>query len=293
MADLKKKDLYLLLGVKEDATVPEIRKSYRKKALIYHPDKNPDDEKAADLFHELSEALKILTDVGARAAYDHVRLARKAAAERTARWDEGRKRAKLDLDQREKAAETSNFKAEDKLATEIERLREEGSRIFQEECANLKKQLKEKERATTVSAKPGILKAKWKLTSEAETPYTEESLHDMFSKYGTLNYVHVVGTKKKFGTALIEFSDARQAKSACDLEIGFPQCPLRVSWLEGEPPALDYCHQVVRDTYVSKKQDRSETESTKSDTSALNVDELEKLVFAKIREKKKSEAGKS
>ena len=288
MADLKKKDLYLLLGVKEDATTPEIRKAYRKQALKYHPDKNPDDKKAADLFHELSEALKILTDVGARAAYDHVRLARKAAADRTARWDEGRKRAKLDLDQREKAAATTDYKAEDKLLTEIERLREEGSRIFQEECANLKQQLREKARATAATAEPGTLKVKWKPTSETETLYTSESLRNIFSKYGKVSEV-VIAAKKKFCTAVVEFSDARQAKLACDVEIGFPQCPMNISWLSGQ--TQDVHHPVQEKNIPSKQSLKAET--TKSETAALNVDELEALVFAKIRKKKEENTGKS
>jgi DnaJ family protein C protein 17 len=43
-----------------------VKKAYRKKALECHPDKNPDNPKAAELFHELSKALEILTDVSAR-----------------------------------------------------------------------------------------------------------------------------------------------------------------------------------------------------------------------------------
>ena len=46
---------------------------FRKKALKCHPDKNPDDPKAAEAFHLLSKALEILTDTPARTAYDKVR----------------------------------------------------------------------------------------------------------------------------------------------------------------------------------------------------------------------------
>lgn len=44
----------------------QIKKAYRKKALTCHPDKNPNNPKAAELFHELSKALEILTDEKAR-----------------------------------------------------------------------------------------------------------------------------------------------------------------------------------------------------------------------------------
>lgn len=44
----------------------QIKKAYRKKALTCHPDKNPDNPRAAELFHELSRALEILTDTKAR-----------------------------------------------------------------------------------------------------------------------------------------------------------------------------------------------------------------------------------
>lgn len=93
MAELRNKDLYLLLGVEENATAQQIRKAYRKCALKYHPDKNPGDKSACNLFGEVTEATKLLTDVGARATYNRVRAAKKASAQRTAIMNESRKRA--------------------------------------------------------------------------------------------------------------------------------------------------------------------------------------------------------
>jgi DnaJ family protein C protein 7 len=58
----KRKDYYKILGIEKDATEQEIKKAYRKLAIIHHPDKNPDDEGAADRFKEIQEAHETLSD---------------------------------------------------------------------------------------------------------------------------------------------------------------------------------------------------------------------------------------
>jgi len=65
-----KKDFYEILGVNKDASAEDIKKSYRKLAMKYHPDRNPDNPKAEEQFKEAKEAYEILTDDQKRAAYD-------------------------------------------------------------------------------------------------------------------------------------------------------------------------------------------------------------------------------
>lgn len=64
------KDFYETLGVKNDADAAEIKKSYRKLAMKYHPDQNKDNPEAEEKFKEISEAYDILKDEQKRAAYD-------------------------------------------------------------------------------------------------------------------------------------------------------------------------------------------------------------------------------
>jgi molecular chaperone DnaJ len=67
---LAKRDYYDVLGVARSATDEELKRSYRKLALQYHPDRNPDDPQAEEKFKEASEAYAVLSDPEKRRAYD-------------------------------------------------------------------------------------------------------------------------------------------------------------------------------------------------------------------------------
>src|SRR6058998_155128 len=66
----KKRDYYEVLGIAQNAAEEEIKRAYRKLAVKFHPDKNPDDPHAEEKFKELGEAYDVLMDPDKRAAYD-------------------------------------------------------------------------------------------------------------------------------------------------------------------------------------------------------------------------------
>ena len=67
---MAEQDYYKVLGVDRKASETEIKKAYRKLALKYHPDRNPDDKKAEEMFKEISEAYAVLSDKDKRQQYD-------------------------------------------------------------------------------------------------------------------------------------------------------------------------------------------------------------------------------
>uniref|UniRef100_A0A8C6CYW3 DnaJ homolog subfamily C member 17 n=1 Tax=Moschus moschiferus TaxID=68415 RepID=A0A8C6CYW3_MOSMO len=222
--ELLQMDLYALLGIEEKAEDKEVKKAYRQKALSCHPDKNPDNPRAAELFHQLSQALEVLTDAAARAAYDKVRKAKKQAAERTQKLDERRKKVKLDLEARERQAQALGSEEEEEsgsartLEQEIERLREEGSRQLEEQQRLIREQMRQEQEQrlrgmaeNSENKETPKLKLKWKSKKEAESQggYSRDVLLRLFQKYGEV--LNLVLSSKKAGTAVVEFATVKAA----------------------------------------------------------------------------------
>lgn len=67
---MAKKDYYEVLGVSKSADAAELKKAYRKLAVQFHPDRNPDDKAAEDKFKEAAEAYEVLSDADKKAKYD-------------------------------------------------------------------------------------------------------------------------------------------------------------------------------------------------------------------------------
>ena len=153
MDKVKDLDLYLLLGVDPDADETVIKKAYRKKALTCHPDKNPDNPKAAEIFHQLSEALAVLTDEKAKAAYDNLLKARKRREIEGRLLDSKRKKLKDDLEARERAAAYNQSNEEAlagaRLKAEIERLQKEGKKQMEEEQERFRQTFEQEKKSQT------------------------------------------------------------------------------------------------------------------------------------------------
>lgn len=242
-------DLYGLLGIESTATTKEIKKAYRQKALTCHPDKNPDNPKAVELFHQLSQALEVLTDAAARAAYDKICAAKKQAEERNKKLDDKRKKIKLDLEARERQAEEhkqDEVQMTRTLEEEIARLREEGSRQLEEEQRLIREQIQKEKDALNQQSDSGVercsnsnvtpkLKLKWKCKKDdvMNGGYTHDILIRLLQKYGDV--LNLIISSKKKGSAVVEFATVRAAELAAKNESGLSTNPLKILWLEGEP----------------------------------------------------------
>ncbi|NXN25203.1 DJC17 protein, partial [Nycticryphes semicollaris] len=284
--DLLQLDLYGLLGVGEKASEKEVKKAFRQKALTCHPDKNPDNPRAAEVFHQLSQALAVLTDAAARAAYDRVRKAKKQAAERTQKLDEKRKKVKLDLEAREREAQTHESEEEGiritrTLEQEIIRLREEGSRQLEEQQRLIQEQIRlEREQHKGKQERNGAegkitpkLKLKWKCSKEDETRggYSRDVLLRILQKYGDV--LNLLISSRRTGSAVVEFATVKAAEMAVKNEVGLINNPLKISWLEGQP-------QNSPSTVPSD----STTQPRTSQASVVSERDYESLVMMRMRQ---------
>ncbi|XP_046741404.1 dnaJ homolog subfamily C member 17 [Diprion similis] len=245
MDNLMDLDLYELIGSVSTATIKDIKTAYRKKALSCHPDKNPNNPKAAELFHQLSRALEILTDESARAAYDKVINAKLQAKLRSKQLDSKRKKLKEDLEAREEAYRKSQIQGgdtktdEQRLQAEIERLRTEGSKQVEEEVAFVRQQVLEelrKMRGTTGESQSSNLnerrvKIKWKAAKDdpLNGGYDYSTLHQILSKHGDINILVVSSNKK--GRALVEYARTDAAEMAIQIEKGLVSNPITLEWV--------------------------------------------------------------
>ncbi|NXS49885.1 DJC17 protein, partial [Balaeniceps rex] len=220
----------------------QVKKAYRQKALTCHPDKNPDNPSAAEVFHQLSQALAVLTDAAARAAYDKVRKAKKQAAERTQKLDEKRKKVKLDLEAREREAQAHESEEEEiritrSLEQEIIRLREEGSRQLEEQQRLIQEQIR-LEREQHIRGKQERNGAEGKITPKLKVrhPHKAGFWWKLIEHYAALENRRDTSTLLNWHGPLCSGGEVLLPNEmAVKNEVGLINNPLKISWLEGQP----------------------------------------------------------
>lgn len=249
MVDVKKfseLDLYKLIGVEHTATENEIRKSYRKKALECHPDKNPDNPKAAELFHQLQDALSILSDKSARAAYDRILKAKKENELRSKLLDSKRQKLKADLEARERDAANRKFSSygdktpEEIFKMELERVMKENKKIVEEETKIINEQLSKSRQIplttpSTWDSSKYRIKIKWKAEKDDKSNggYNTENLTRFLNKYGDITALLI--SSKKPGSAMVEFKNQDAAEMAVSYEKGLANNPIKLKWIGDAP----------------------------------------------------------
>ncbi|XP_065188356.1 dnaJ homolog subfamily C member 17-like [Sycon ciliatum] len=235
--DVQDEDLYAFLHVQEKATDKELESAYRKLALKWHPDKNPDNAEAADLFRKLVKVTEILKDKEARAAYDQLRRARHLQELRKKELNAERRKLREDLERRE-AAHSDNVvserQAREGLAAKILRLKEEGAALVRASEQKLRDEWAQTQAeqlaaasaaAEATTAQVHAVKVRWKKSKA----FAEDDIRRLLSQFGTLGDVVM---SAKGGRALVEFESHSCAALAA--ETG---CPDLTITLQSSAPA--------------------------------------------------------
>lgn len=214
-------DFYELLGVSFETSEADIRRAYRRTALKYHPDKNAGNPAAVEKFHLLQIAFDVLSDAGAKAAYDQARRARKEKHERDQAFEGRRRQMKEDLERRESGAFKRKRDEEDEeqnLEREIRRLAEDGKRRRKEREEMLSREkLEEEEKqdqdkngvsettsepkqatkgGTAVSEIDRTIKARW-VREGSGIDIDKDTLQKVFAKFGAVENAFMLKDKRQ------------------------------------------------------------------------------------------------
>ncbi|XP_047364560.1 dnaJ homolog subfamily C member 17 isoform X1 [Vespa velutina] len=266
--DVYEKSLHIL-DCTPTATVEEVKKAYRKKALLCHPDKHPDNPRATELFHEISKALEVLTDLSARDAYEKVLIAKHQSKLRTKELSAKRKKFKEDLEAREEAYKNASsnkhsLTEEEKLLAEIDRLQKEGSKLLEEEITRMRKEIWELHNLRQEKAETNAnyrVRIKWKANSDDSQNggYNYDTLYRILYKHGDI--VALVLSSVKNGRAMVEYKDKESAQRAVRIEFGFARNPLTLEGLWEKENISSF----PRETFYNKSQTISNVEKKMSD----------------------------
>jgi len=248
-ASIMDEDLYEMLGVNPEGTEKEIASAYRKKALKYHPDKNPG-AAAEAIFLKLSRAYQVLLDPKKKADYDKLQKAKLAKKRRENEMDSKRRKLKEDLESRETKAKTPadlRTEAQKEMEKQIEKLKEEAKAREKTKQEDIDAARKLFEEAEKVEAKPepvvlddhpvGDLdraaKVKW---NNNRLTFTEEDLRRSFSRFGEIDTIAISAKKKNL--AIISYFSVVSTKAAVNTKDNEITDFFSVSWATGTEPAV-------------------------------------------------------
>lgn len=202
-------DLYALLLVSKDASPNTLKKAYRKVALKYHPDKNPDDKDAASKFHFLSLALETLSTPALKEKYDRMREAQAERIAKKKRLGQRQREMKRDLEEREmRANETKERKRQEQWR--LDELREEGLKR--------RKEMDSQVHTSDISSRhdDNLVVIKYRLTPGSNI--TEAHLNHILSSFGSIDLLRIKSslssTTRKSAIVIYNHRSAAQACSA-------------------------------------------------------------------------------
>ncbi|CDK26837.1 unnamed protein product [Kuraishia capsulata CBS 1993] len=208
-------DIYKLLDISPDAKDNEIRRAYRRKALVLHPDKNPSPE-ARELFREIGIVQSILTKSELRIKYDQSLESKRQKEQEERKLDGKYRDFRSSLLRREKEVVSAGKKASLR-SQKIERLRDEALRL---------RQIKENELRSKTSTRaqphqdhrtsmvlPKSVKLKWKNKLQLIDMITEDVIEKLMSVFGDVRRVSILRstnrTKDNYHYAIVTFASFR------------------------------------------------------------------------------------
>jgi len=287
--ELLDSDLYALFDVAESASVEQIKKAYRRKALELHPDKNLDNkEEAEKKFVQLGKAFEVLTDAAAKNAYDAVRRNRREQTQRLEKLDAKRRKFRDDLEARERTGESKPTSqkdtCEEKFRREIERLRKEGSKLLEQEVNFVRETLKEQKisdvKKEEFTAQHGRVKASW----SAKNDMPQDLLEHLFARYG---HVEIVIMSEKKTSAIVEYKAVKDALKAFRDTKGIEdKYGLKLRWL-GDKDDLEQMDAATEKEPKQKSPtpDKQTKAATSSEFSHLSFDDMEAAILQKLQAK--------
>lgn len=223
-------DLYEFIGAKSSDSLQDIKRSYRRTALRYHPDKTKDPE-AIEKFQLLSTIYEILSNDESRANYDNIRAYKKEKQLYNDKLDEQTKRFKEELLRAEKSKGTTifntvtkEFEDEMETAAKMERIRQENvKRRRMHDTGSGKSRvyvsyrdiaLQDMVDLTNSNSSTKVV-VKWKHRTELQDMFTLDILSDIMAVFGNVLSIHeIANTEDKYKAAVIEYQYPENAENA-------------------------------------------------------------------------------